>query len=238
MMISAAQLRAARGLLDWTRSELAKAAGLSAETIKNIEHGVYAPQEATINAIVNCFTQRNVSFTEDEGVRFKHDTVIKFEGVDGFKRFMNDVYEVAREMHTLNITDKPFCMSALDDSFFDHFLGDFFTVLHVKRMNALRDRFKMKILIHERPYTLSADECNIGSYREYRVQPSHVMGNVPFYVYGDKLAILIFERTADPQIIVITSPLVAKAYREQFEVLWQTAKPLAPKDSTPKKNRV
>ena len=35
-MITAAQLRAARGLLDWTRSDLAKAANVSPETIKNI----------------------------------------------------------------------------------------------------------------------------------------------------------------------------------------------------------
>lgn len=232
MMISAAQLRAARGLLDWTRSELAKASGLSAETIKNIEHGVYAPQEATIAAIVNCFAEHNVSFSDDEGVRFRRDTVMRYEGTEGFKRFMDDVYVTAKETHSSEIDNKLFCMSALDDTFFDQYLGDFFTVLHVKRMNALRDKFKMRILIHKRPYTLSEDECTIGSYREYRVQPDHVMGNVPFYVYGDKLAILIFEQGKDPQIIVIASALVAKAYREQFDVLWKTATPLSPHKST------
>src|SRR6202012_3205205 len=54
-MITAAQLRAARGLLDWTRADLAKAANISPETVKNIEHGTFKPQENTAEAIVKAF---------------------------------------------------------------------------------------------------------------------------------------------------------------------------------------
>lgn len=226
-MITAAQLRAARGLMDWTRSELAKHAGLSAETIKNIEHGVYMPQEATIAAVVSAFAEHDVEFYEDEGVKFHHDTVIKYDGVEGFKRFMDDVYKTART-NTESHIEKPFCMSHLDDSFFKEYLGDFFTVHHVKRMNALRDKFKMLILIIDKPETLSNEEYSSGSYREYRIQSEHAVGNVPFYVYGDKLAIIIFEEKKKPQIIVIDSPSVAKAYREQFNVLWNSSAPLTP----------
>jgi len=227
MNITAAQLRAARGLMDWTRSELAKAAGLSAETIKNIEHGVYMPQDTTINAIVNAFEENNVAFSEDEGVKFRHDTVIKYNGVSGFKKFMDDVYKTARQNIESN-EEKPFCMSNLDDSFFKEYLGDFFTVHHVKRMNALRDKFKMLILILEEPKTLSNEEYKSGSYREYRVQKNQTAGNVPFYVYGDKLAILIFEKKKKPQIIVINSSSVASAYREKFNILWKSATPISP----------
>lgn len=225
-MISAAQLRAARGLLDWTRSELAKASGLSAETIKNIERGIYMPQESTINAIVNAFGEYGVCFTDDDGVKFRHDGVVNYDGIEGFKKFMDDVYQVALDAVARGTSwDKPFCMSSLDDSFFIEYLGEFFTVHHVKRMNALRDKFKMRILVRERPRTISVEEHKTGSYREYRLQPDHIMDNVPFYVYGDKLAILIFEKDKPPRIIVISSALVAKAYREQFNVLWETAKP-------------
>ena len=61
-------------------------------------------------------------------------------------------------------------------------------------------------------------------YIEYRWNPNQDQGNVPFYVYGDKLAILTFEEEPAPQIVVIHSALVAKAYREQFAVLWQNSK--------------
>ena len=227
-MITAAQLRAARGLLDWTRSDLAKAASVSPETIKNIEHGTFRPQETTSDAIVRAFAVHNVEFTEDEGVRRCHDTVVKYEGIDGFKKFMDDVYATAKQFSVEGDDSKPFCMSGLDDTFFVKHLGDFFTVHHVQRMNALRHNFKMRILIKEKPHTFSAEEIEEGSYREYRVQPSHVMGNVPFYVFGDKLAIIIFEEQRDSRIVVISSALVAKAYREQFDVLWASAGRIEP----------
>ena len=54
------------------------------------------------------------------------------------------------------------------------------------------------------------------------------MGNVPFYVFGDKLAIIIFEEQRDSRIVVISSALVAKAYREQFDVLWASAGRIEP----------
>ena len=211
-------------MLDWSRSDLSKAADVSPETIKNIEHGTFRPQEVTEQAIVRAFAAHGVEFTENEGVRRSHDTVTQFEGVEGFKKFMDDVYGTAQLAAAEGGECKPFCMSSLDDTFFIKYLGDFFTVFHVKRMNALRhNNFKMRILIKERPYTFSTEETLEGSYREYRVQPSHVMGNVPFYVYGDKLAIIVFEEQKNPRIVVISSAPVAKAYREQFDILWEYA---------------
>jgi len=61
-MIAPEQLRAARGLLDWTRTELAKAANLSPETIKNIEHGTFRPSETTCDSLLHTFTRHNVEF--------------------------------------------------------------------------------------------------------------------------------------------------------------------------------
>lgn len=60
--ISPEQLRAARGMLGWTRSDLAKRTGLSAETIKNTECGTYSPKDETIKAITEAFAQQNLSF--------------------------------------------------------------------------------------------------------------------------------------------------------------------------------
>src|SRR5580698_7491597 len=96
-MITAAQLRAARGLLDWTRADLAKAANISPETVKNIEHGTFKPQENTAEAIVRAFAVHDVAFTENEGVQLKKDAVTKLEGYEGFKAFMDDLYNTAQE---------------------------------------------------------------------------------------------------------------------------------------------
>src|ERR1700761_5910035 len=97
MMITAAQLRAARGVLDWTRADLAKAANISPETVKNIEHGTFRPQENTAEAIIKAFGAHDVVFTDNEGVQLRRDNVVRYEGTEGFKRFMDEVYEAAKD---------------------------------------------------------------------------------------------------------------------------------------------
>ena len=66
--IGPSQLRAARSMLDWSRTDLAKEAKLSAETIKNIEHGVYSPKEETIKTLVEAFARRGIQFVQNEAV--------------------------------------------------------------------------------------------------------------------------------------------------------------------------
>lgn len=223
-MITAAQLRAARGLLDWTRQDLAKAAGVSTETIKNIEHGTFRPQETTTSAIIKAFTSRDVQFTDDEGVRMRRDSVKRFEGVDGFKKFLDDVYAVAQRDDSHEGGAEPIYISNVDDRLFQKTLGDFFN-FHIERMNKISG-LKMRILIQDKPHSLTQYEKKTGSYREYKKFPFSVMGDAPFYVYGNNLAILVFEGENAPNIVVISSGLVAKAYREQFNLLWQTALPI------------
>jgi len=216
-MITAAQLRAARGLVDWTRNELAKAAGVSPETIKNIEHGIFRPQEETAERIVKTLALHGIEFTENNGVCMRKDSVIRFEGVDGFKKFMDDVYEVAKNPESAISGSKQICVSNVDDRLFVKYLGDY-SPLHSRRMNELKN-VKVRVLVQEQDL-FSAPEAK---YIEYRGNPNQVVNNVPFYVYGDKLAILMFGEEPAPQIVVIASASVSKAYREQFEILWKNS---------------
>jgi hypothetical protein len=132
---------------------------------------------------------------------------------------------VARQPESLIGGSKPICISSVDDRLFEKYLGEDYFTDHIRRMNAL-ENFKMRILIMEKPYTQIQEEKLHGSYRDYKWNPQQGVGNIPFYVYGDKLAILMFSEEPAPQIVVILSAAVARAYREQFEILWQTAKSL------------
>ena len=51
MTLTAAQSRAARGWLDWSQEELAKAAGVSPSTIRDFEKGRRAPIPNNLAAI-------------------------------------------------------------------------------------------------------------------------------------------------------------------------------------------
>ncbi len=64
--IGPSQLRAARSMLDWSRTDLAKEAKLSAETIKNIEHGIYTPKEDTLKTLVQTFARYGIQFVQQE----------------------------------------------------------------------------------------------------------------------------------------------------------------------------
>ncbi len=70
-VITPEQLRAARGLLDWSRSACGKVIGVSSETVKNIEKGVYVPSEGTVEKIINGFSLHGVSFFTQHGVALK-----------------------------------------------------------------------------------------------------------------------------------------------------------------------
>lgn len=80
MAITAAQIRAARGLLDWTREDLAREAGLSSRTIRNLEKGFISPRGATASGLCSAFDKAGVVFPPEGGVRQERPEVKTIEG--------------------------------------------------------------------------------------------------------------------------------------------------------------
>lgn len=70
-MITSAQIRGARGLLNWSRKELAEHSGISFASMMRLESfdGVPASNFKTLEAIKNAFEAAGVEFigTPDEG---------------------------------------------------------------------------------------------------------------------------------------------------------------------------
>lgn len=67
VMITPAQIRAARALLNWKQTELAKAADVSEMSIKNIERGATDPRVSTIQAIRTALENAGVLFIDQNG---------------------------------------------------------------------------------------------------------------------------------------------------------------------------
>jgi DNA-binding Xre family transcriptional regulator len=78
-MITSAQIRAARGILDWSRRDLANSSGISFASMMRLESfdGVPASNFKTLEAIKKAFEEAGVEFigTPDKGagVRWKLD---------------------------------------------------------------------------------------------------------------------------------------------------------------------
>jgi transcriptional regulator with XRE-family HTH domain len=62
-MISPAQCRAARGLLDWSQQRLAETANVGNATIRNFENGHSSPRNATLDVLRRALEAAGVEFT-------------------------------------------------------------------------------------------------------------------------------------------------------------------------------
>jgi hypothetical protein len=71
-MLTPAQCRAARALLDWPREWLATESGTGQGSIANFEKGARAPRSVTIGALRRALEKAGIEFLDDgQGVRLK-----------------------------------------------------------------------------------------------------------------------------------------------------------------------
>ena len=68
MLPSAAQIRAARGLLGWSRAELASRAHMSTKTVQQIEDGIVNPKASTLEALGLALMQGGALFLAPSGI--------------------------------------------------------------------------------------------------------------------------------------------------------------------------
>jgi predicted transcriptional regulator len=66
-MLTPAQCRAARGLIDWSQMELAERAGVGIVTIRQLEAGNHAPRRATFEVVRRALEAGGVAFIDENG---------------------------------------------------------------------------------------------------------------------------------------------------------------------------
>lgn len=205
MGISTAQIRGARGILNWSQSELAERTGISATSIGSIENGQTNPRSSTMQTIQKAFEDGGVVFIGREGVRMKTGEVKVFTGRNGYLDFFEEVYD------TLSKYPGEVLVSNVDERDFAKWHGDLGSY-HLERMSAIAN-ISYRILIKEGDTYFPASQ-----YAEYRWLQKGQFSSVPFYVFGKKLAMMLFDN--EPTIILLDYPAVANAYRIQFDAMW------------------
>ncbi|MDI5926469.1 helix-turn-helix transcriptional regulator [Rhizobium leguminosarum] len=65
-MITPAQSRAARALIDWSREQLADTSRVALRTIVDFERGARAPREVTALAIERAFSEAGIAFLDGD----------------------------------------------------------------------------------------------------------------------------------------------------------------------------
>ncbi|MCB9978455.1 MAG: helix-turn-helix transcriptional regulator [Rhodospirillales bacterium] len=209
MTITAAQIRGARGLLNWNQGDLSDRTGISATSIGSIENGQTQPRESTLSTIQKTFEDAGIEFSSRDSVRRRANEIVTYTGRSGFWEFYDDIYETVKD------SGGSILVSNVDERDFEKWLGEK-KAEHIERMKALKGKIEYKILIREGDTFFPAVD-----YAEYRWISRGYFSSVPFYVYANKLAIMLFGET--PTIIVLDYQAVAATYRAQFQALWDVA---------------
>jgi transcriptional regulator with XRE-family HTH domain len=213
-MISLQQIRAARGLLNWGQSDMARACGLSLTAVNNIDRGHARPRAQTLQKIRKVFEGQGVEFIDGHGVRLRHEgfRVEVFEEKDAFALYMQDVVETLKACggEGLHMLDEIFYVRKFRPVFFRYY--------QQFQKSGLRERLLVKegSLMRYGP-----SSCSL-----YRWCPPELADQIGYSVYGNKYSIFLPEK-----LIVIENVALADGYRRQFERNWKHARPMPPQKS-------
>lgn len=208
-LITASQSRAARGLLNWSQPDLAERCGMHVQTISSFEQEVGSPTKRTLQKIAQTFELAGIDFSEgDDGVRRIHNTIQKYEGIEGFRRFMDEVYHVA------NTEGGDICLYNAKPENWIKWLGVEWNSMHSARMKEIAHKFKFRITVKE------GETQFLGKHHaEYRWFPKELWDERSFYVYGDSIGFLNFE-TENVEVFVLKQKRFADSFRALFNIAW------------------
>ena len=208
MLITPDQIRAARGLKNWSQTELATRTGLAVPTIANIELGKQIPGKNTMERIIDAFSIGGIEFLENEGVRKNTNSIKTYRGTEGFQTFMDDLYQTA------DTEAGEICLFNAKPENWPKWLGDFWYDNHVKRMKEIKKKMNYKITVCEGEYNFVSKD-----FAKYKWVPKKFFSpKASFYVYGDKVAFINFEE--DITIHSIQKNLFADGMRILFNSAW------------------
>ncbi len=207
-MITIEQIKAARGLLDWTQDDLARAASVSKPLINTIERRIANPKVDSLLQIQKALEKAGVEFTEGPGVKLR-SAVLKtqiLEGDDGFIRLLHDIFD------TLKGTDKELMISGIAE---EKYIGMGERVVkEVRRRN--KHGIRTKLLSCE------GDLNFLEPIAHYRWLPRAFFPTTPSYVYDHKYALLLFGPPS--KVVLVENSEIAESHRRQFLAHWAAAK--------------
>jgi len=210
-MATISQMKAARLLLNWKQSDLARVSGMSLATIANMEQGKGTPRDHTLQIVSDTFEKFGVEFLGDHGVDLRPE---KF----GVKILHGDqgLFHVWEDIDRMLIADGggEVLLSNLD---------------HELMYNKYKDELVKMILrrpaidIRLRGLVKDGELVRIWPNETFRAVPGKLFsGMTPVYMYKDKTAIVNFKDSL--RIVLIESKSVTDAFRQQFEYYWNIGK--------------
>lgn len=213
MTITTAQIRGARGILNWSQHDLSERTGISATSIGSIENGASIPRENTLNAIKKAFEMEGIEFLAYEGIRLQNNVIQNLKGKDGFQQFLDDVYATITQHGTSQKPVQVF-LSNVNHENWIKVLGAESWKRHADRMKDSKTMMDVRILVKDGDTKFPASE-----YAQYKWLSSDKFNEKSIYSYHDKLAFIDF-KVDDVEVVIIRQPAFAEGYRALFQITW------------------
>lgn len=208
MSITTAQIRGARGILNWSQSDLAERTGISATSIGSIENGQTSPRASTMTQIRRAFESSGIEFLPGSGIRLKNESIEILEGPDSIDDLLDDIYG------TLSTTGGEVMIYGLEEK------TDPGTEEHRKIKKHL-DRI-LAANITERIILKKGDRNFMAPKEFYRWIDQDHFSPYPFILYAEKLAMINWG--PPEKVLIIDSPLYAQTFKKIFDLVWMQAR--------------
>jgi len=211
-MITLQQIRAARGLLNWSQSELAKFCGLSVTSMSKIDRGISKPRVTTLEKIQDLFEKQGVEFTSGNGVRMCDEVfnVQICEGEDLHYRYHQDIFNTLRtyggDAGHIFTDEQPVISNPKWRKALFNYYREF-------RKYGFSERILLTEGVMER---YGPPDCVT-----YRWCSKELASDAGTSVYGNKYAIFLPNK-----IVMIENQAIADKFFKQFEESWNNAKPI------------
>jgi len=212
-MINPDQIRAARALLDWKLSDLAKLTGLTVNGISLIERGEVQGRHDSLESIQKAFEEAGIEFIPGSGVRKKDRIIEVYEGKDASKLLIEDIY------NTLKDTGGEMLVAHLSEDVAASDLSREFILEQIRKRKAAG--ITNRLLVRE------DDPGLIPPYDTYHALPKEFFSPYPFYIYGPKIALL--SRQYAPKAIIINDERFAESIKKLFDFVWSQTKVPSPR---------
>lgn len=216
-MITPDQIRAARALKDWSQSDLAQQSGLAVPTIANIELGKQKPSPSTIDKIRLAFEIEDIAFLGNIGVEKIEKEVKVYKGNSELYSFYEEIWNTLKEKD-----DEVLVGNANEQDFVRHLDPDLLKT-HIRNINKIQEKrnIRYKVLLCEGDYFFAGNYPTQKSHAEYRWTRKDEFQTIPFYVFGNKMAIILW--LDEPIIFRIHSKEATDIYREKFHTMWDNS---------------
>ncbi len=214
-MITIEQIRAARGLINWSQSDLAGKTGLSMNAISNMEKGQSTPRVDTIQLIQSALEKAGVEFLSGMGVRLKGE-VFEIEKIEGDNLVTKQLEDMLA--HLLDTGKKEIVFNGLDNQRLEGLFPGMGAVYNDYFKLFKKHQFVQKVLLKEGDTNFVAPE------NHYRWISEQLFGEIPYGVYGDTTSLFLWGPPL--RLVQIRNAAIAETFRRQFYALWEIAKPI------------